>query len=58
MVWWLGRPSQRTTVTDNDNALGKFVVFRTAIKPHYITYSDTDISNDVVVTTALTALQK
>jgi len=30
MVWWLGRFSHRTTVTDSDTAVGNGVVVRAA----------------------------
>jgi len=35
MVFWLGRPSNLTRVTDSDTAVGNVVVVRTALKPHY-----------------------
>jgi len=31
MVWWLGRPSHRTAITDRYTAVGNGVVVRTAL---------------------------
>jgi len=36
MMWWLGRPSHRTTVTDSDAAVVNGVGVITALTPHYI----------------------
>jgi len=35
MLWWLVRPTNRTTITASDNAVGNDVVVRTARTPHY-----------------------
>jgi len=35
MVWKLGRPIHRTKLIDSDTAIGKTVVVRTTLTPHY-----------------------
>jgi len=54
MMWWLGRPSHRTTINDSDTAARNVVVVNKALKPTTITDSDTAVRNGVVVMMALT----
>jgi len=54
MVWWLGRPSHRTIITDSNTAVGIGVVVSTALNRTTITDSNTSIDIGVLVRTALT----
>jgi len=57
MVWWLARPSHRTTITDSDTAVGIVLVVRMALNSTTFTDTDIAVGNVEVVRTALTAVQ-
>jgi len=57
MVWWLGRPSHRTTISASISAVGNSVVVRKCLKPHLKNDSFTVVGYDILVRMELTTLQ-
>jgi len=57
MMWWVGRPSHRTTVTDSDTAVGNVWWLGRPTLLNTICDSESALGNAVVFRTALAALQ-